>query len=230
MNLITKQGFAILCNSKNLAKESLIQACALHKSLSAFSPSFDLFYTVKLSFFDGIKDIKMLTFDAFNAIIKEKNGDLPMSKPKKSEKLFLEGIFLAGKSLQKKLKGLSVGQLIPLIRSQLGMSQRILAARAAIQQSSVVRIESGHFDPNISTLKKIVEAMECDLVITIIPRTDLKTTRESQAKLKAEQKIRYLHGTMSLEKQAPNQKLLKELHDEEVKNLLDSSGSALWDE
>lgn len=153
-----------------------------------------------------------------------------MAKPKKSEGIFLEGIFLAGKVLQKKLQGLSVGQLIPLIRRQLGMSQRILAARAGIQQSSVARIESGHFDPNILTLKKIVEAMECDLVVTIVPKTDLKITRETQAKLKAEQKIRYLHGTMSLEKQEPNQKLLKELHDEEVKNLLDSSGSALWDE
>lgn len=171
-----------------------------------------------------------MTFDAFNAIIQKKKGDLIMSKPKKSEKIFLEEIFREGKVLQKRLQGLSVGNLIPLIRSQLGMSQRILAAKAAIQQSSVVRIESGHFDPNISTLKKIVEAMECDLLVTIVPRTDLKTTRENQAKRKAEQKIRYLHGTMSLEKQSPNQKLLKELHDEEVKNLLDSPRSALWDE
>ncbi len=171
-----------------------------------------------------------MTLDAFNAIIEKKEEDLLMVKPKKSERIFLEGNFLAGKVLQKKLQGLSVGQLIPLIRRQLGMSQRILAARAGIQQSSVARIESEHFDTNISTLKKIVEAMECDLVVTIVPRTDLKTIRESQAKLKAEQKIRYLHGTMSLEKQAPNQKLLKELHDEEVKNLLDSLGSALWDE
>lgn len=153
-----------------------------------------------------------------------------MAKPKKSEKLFLEEIFLAGKTLQKKLRGLSVGRLIPLIRRQLGMSQRSLAARALIQQSSIGRIESEHLDPNVSTLKKIVEAMGCDLVITIVPRTDLDTTRKNQAKRKAEQKISYLHGTMSLEKQAPNQKLLKELLDEEVKNLLDSSGSALWDE
>jgi predicted DNA-binding mobile mystery protein A len=153
-----------------------------------------------------------------------------MAKPKKSERVFLEGIFLAGKALQKKLQSLPAGQLIPLIRRQLGMSQRILAARAKIQQSSVTRIESGRFDPNIATLKKIVEAMDCDLVVTIVPKTDVKTTRENQAKLKAKQKIRYLHGTMSLEKQTPNQKLLKELYDEEVKNLLDSSSSALWDE
>lgn len=161
---------------------------------------------------------------------KKKETILSMTKPKKSEKIFLEGIFLTGKASQKKLRGLSVGQLIPLIRRQLGMSQRILAARAAMQQSSIARIESGHLDPKISTLKKIVGAMACDLVITIAPRNDLETTRENQAKIKAEQKIRYLHGTMSLEKQSPNQKLLKELFDEEVKNLLDSSGSALWDE
>jgi len=153
-----------------------------------------------------------------------------MAKPKKSEKLFLEGIFLTGKALQKKLRGLSAGQLIPLIRKQLQMSQRTLAKRAAMQQSSIARIESGRLDPNISTLKKIADAMGCDLIITIVPRSDLETMRENQAKTKAEQKIRYLHGTMSLEKQAPNQKLLKELLDEEVKNLLDSSGSALWDE
>lgn len=48
--------------------------------------------------------------------------------------------------------------------------------------------------------------------------------------MKAEQKIRYLHGTMSLEKQSPNQKLLKELLDDEIKSLLDSSGSTLWEE
>ena len=57
--------------------------------LPVFLFLFDLFYAVKMPFFDGIKDIKILTFDAFNAIIKEKKGDLPMSKPKKSEKLFL---------------------------------------------------------------------------------------------------------------------------------------------
>jgi predicted DNA-binding mobile mystery protein A len=153
-----------------------------------------------------------------------------MAKPKKSEKIFLERIFLAGETLQKELQDLSIGQLIRLIRNQLGMSQRNLATKAAIQQSSVARIESAGFDPNISTLKKIVEAMGCDLVVTIVLKTDLKTTRENQAKLKAEQKIRYLHGTMSLEKQAPNQELLKELYDDEVKKLLDSSGSILWNE
>lgn len=152
------------------------------------------------------------------------------AKPKKSEKIFLEDIFLSGKELQKKLHSLTVGQLIPLIRSQLRMSQRALAARATMQQSSIARIESGHLDPNISTLKKIVNAMACDLVITIVPKSDLETMRKNQAKIKAEQKICYLHGTMSLEKQAPSQKLLKELLDEEVKNLLDSSSSALWDE
>ncbi|MBA3957732.1 MAG: helix-turn-helix domain-containing protein [Parachlamydiaceae bacterium] len=153
-----------------------------------------------------------------------------MAKPKKSEKLFLEAIFPSAKVLQKKLHGLSVGQLIPLIRRQLKMSQRTLATRASTHQANIARIESGHLDPNISTLKKIVDAMDCDLVISIVPRTDLETTRKNQAKIKAERKIRYLHGTMSLEKQAPNEKLLKELLDEEINKLLDSSGSALWDE
>ncbi len=152
-----------------------------------------------------------------------------MVKPKKSEKIFLEGIFLAGEAVQKKLRGLLVGKLIPLIRRQLGMSQRTLAARASIQQSSIARIETEQLDPNVSTLKKIVDAMGCDLVIAIVPKTDLDTFKKTQAKLKAEKKISYLHGTMSLEKQSPNQKLLKELFDEEVRKLLDAPSSNLWD-
>lgn len=105
-----------------------------------------------------------------------------MTKPKKSEKLFLEDIFTAGKALQKKQRGLSIGQLIPLIRKQLRMSQRILATRAKIQQSTIARIESGRLDPNISTLKKIADAMACDLLTTIVPRSDLEATRKNRRK------------------------------------------------
>lgn len=153
-----------------------------------------------------------------------------MVKPKKSEKIFLEEIFRLGKTVQKKQRGLSVGQLTSLIRKQLQMSQRALAKRAKIQQTTIARIESGLLEPNISTLKKMMEAMDCDLLITIVPRDELKNIRRNQALIKAEHKISYLHGTMSLEKQSPSQKLLSELLEDEVKNLLDSPGSVLWEE
>lgn len=153
-----------------------------------------------------------------------------MKRPKKSEKLLLEEVFLAGGTLLKSQRGLAIGELITLVRNQLKMSQRALAKRAGIPQSTISRIESCSLQPNMSTLQKIADAISCDLIITIVPRDDLEMIRAKQAQAKAEKKIRYLHGTMSLEKQAPTQKLLQELIKDEVKDLLESSGSALWEE
>ena len=153
-----------------------------------------------------------------------------MKRPKKSEKLLLEEIFLSGKSLLRHQRGLEIGQLIILIRHQLKMSQRALAKRAGMPQTTISRIESGSIEPNVSTVKKIVEAMACDLLITVVPKYDLESIRKMQARVKAEKKICYLHGTMSLEKQAPSQKFLGELIDDEVNDLLDSPGSTLWDD
>ncbi len=164
----------------------------------------------------------------YNAIIKEERGC--MKKPKKSEKLLLEEISVASKALLKHQRGLEVGQLITLIRNQLRMSQRALARRAGVPQATVSRIESCHLEPNTATLNKIADAMECDLCIIIVPRSNLEAIRNKQAQIKAEKKIRYLHGTMSLEKQSPSPKLLQELIKDEVQNLLESSGSALWEE
>ena len=72
--------------------------------------------------------------------------------------------------------------------------------------------------------------MECDLIISAVSREGLQITRENQAMKKAKRKIQYLQGTMSLEKQDPDQALLRELMKDEVKNLLESSGSELWDD
>lgn len=153
-----------------------------------------------------------------------------MKKPKKSEKLLLDNIVKSAHDLQQQQRGLEIGQLIALIRGQLGMSQRALAKRAKIPQSTVSKVESGALKPNVATLQKILNSIDCDLLITPVQRNNPDETRKKQALKKARKKVQYLRGTMSLEKQEPNQELLKELIDEEVKNLLDSMTSKLWDE
>lgn len=153
-----------------------------------------------------------------------------MTKPKKSEKLLLKKITNSAQALQHQQRGLEIGQLISLIRSQLRMSQRALAKRAKVPQSTVSKIESGILKPNVATLQKILNSMDCDLLITAVQRNNPETSRKNQALKKARKKILYLQGTMSLEKQEPNQELLKELIDEEVENLLSSTGSKLWEE
>jgi len=152
-----------------------------------------------------------------------------MKRQKKSEKLFFEKIANSAKKLLTCQQGLEIGSLIALIRAQLGMSQRSLSKRAKVTQSNISKIESGRLQPNISTLKNILNSLECNLVISAFPREDLENIRKKQAKKQAENRIQYLKGTMSLEKQTPDSKLLKELINDEVIKLLHSSSSQLWE-
>jgi len=153
-----------------------------------------------------------------------------MKKPRKSEKILLENISDSARNLQQQQRGLEIGGLLTLIRSQLRISQQALAKRAKVPQATVSRIESGRLQPNISTLQKILSSIECDLLLTVIPKQDFATIRQKQAKKQAQKKVQYLQGTMSLEKQQLDQKLMDELVDDEATKLLESSGSELWEE
>lgn len=153
-----------------------------------------------------------------------------MKKPKPSEKLLLGEIARSAYNLRQKQRGLEIGQLIALTRSQLSMSQRALAKRAKVPQSTISSVESGRLQPNISTLKKILNSIECDLLISILPREEFETTRRKQAKAKAIRSIQYLEGTMNLEAQKPDAGLLRELLKEKTEKLLDSSGPELWED
>ena len=46
------------------------------------------------------------------------------------------------------------------VRETRGLSREALASRAGVSVSSIVRIESGDYHPNLTTLRKIAEALE----------------------------------------------------------------------
>lgn len=58
-----------------------------------------------------------------------------------SEKFFLQELSDSAKKAKKKMKGLSIGPLIKIIRNQLGMTQKNLSKRASVPQSTIIRIE-----------------------------------------------------------------------------------------
>ncbi len=45
------------------------------------------------------------------------------------------------------------------IREQQGLSLRTLAVMAGVHYTSLVRLEAGRYDPRVSTLRKIAEAL-----------------------------------------------------------------------
>ena len=121
-----------------------------------------------------------------------------------SEKLLIEEIMQAAQKTRTAVRGLTIGALIKSIRVQLGMSQKALAKRAGVPQSTISRIEQEERDANLSTLNKILSAISCDLVIVPLLQDSVDTIRRKQARKMAEKQVRYLKGTMNLEDQQPD--------------------------
>ena len=147
-----------------------------------------------------------------------------------SEKLLIEEITQAAQKTRVAVRGLTIGALIKSIRVQLGMSQKALAKRAGVPQSTISRIEQEERDANLSTLNKILGAISCDLVIVPLLQDSIDAIRRKQARKMAEKQVRYLKGTMNLEDQQPDSRFIAELIKQEEERLLQGPNSKLWDE
>ena len=145
-----------------------------------------------------------------------------------SEKLLTEEVRLASQKVKAAVRGMPIGSLVTSIRKQLGMSQKILAERAGVPQSTVSRIEQGQKDVSLSTLQKILIAISCDLVIVPLLSDSIENIRRKQAKRIAEKQLHYLKGTMNLEDQQPDSHFIAELLKREEERLLNGANDKLW--
>lgn len=147
-----------------------------------------------------------------------------------SEKLLLDEVMQSAQKMKVTSRGLSFGDLIRMIRTQLGMSQKVLSKLSKVPQSTISRIEQGHREVNLSTLSKILEAMFCDLVISPLMLESIDVIRLKQARKIAEKRVRYLTGTMNLEDQQPDPRFIEELLKQEQERLLRGPNAKLWEE
>jgi transcriptional regulator with XRE-family HTH domain len=64
-----------------------------------------------------------------------------------------------------------IAEQVAAQRKMRGLSQAELAALTATTQSAIARLESGGRPPRIDTLLRIAEALDCELVVELRPRT-----------------------------------------------------------
>jgi len=62
-------------------------------------------------------------------------------------------------------------------RKELGLSQKELAELTGTTQSAIARLEAGGRPPRIDTLLRISEALDCELIVELRPRTRPKGSR-----------------------------------------------------
>ena len=91
------------------------------------------------------------------------------------------------------------------IREALGMSTTQLAKRARISQPSIVAMEQSEAKSTIelATLKRIAEALDCQLVYALVPNTPLEQMVRNRARIFARRRHDPIEHSMVLEDQQP---------------------------
>lgn len=122
---------------------------------------------------------------------------------------------------------------IRYIRQTLGMTALQLAKRINVSRRRITKIEEDEMQEalTIKTLKNIANAMECQLVYAIVPKTTIMQTIENQAKKIVSKQLKEISHHMNLENQGiTDQKILDVQVDELINQCLNKSFKHLWDE
>jgi predicted DNA-binding mobile mystery protein A len=104
----------------------------------------------------------------------------------------------------KRLRGLTprLGWL-RTIRQAIGMSQGDVASRLGVTQSSVDGFERAEARGAITlaSLRRVADAMDCDLVYALVPRRGLEAMIRARALVQAEEIVRRTSHSMRMEAQ-----------------------------
>ena len=146
-----------------------------------------------------------------------------------AESIVFEEIMECSLQLEMSLRSLKIGDLIKMLRQQIGIPQSILSKQAGVSQPTISMIENNKVI-TISVITKLLKALHCNLTITPTLQEPIAQIRKKQARKVAQKRIEYLKGTMNLEDQEPDEKLFTLMLQQEEENLLNGPGSKLWGE
>jgi predicted DNA-binding mobile mystery protein A len=122
------------------------------------------------------------------------------------------------------------GGWIRTIREALGMSLRQLATRAGLSKTATASIERNEAKgvARLESLHRLAEAMDCELVYAVVPRSSLRDVIGSEARRAAEQMVGRVADSMALEAQETSQPERERLV-AELAGRLRANPSELWD-
>jgi predicted DNA-binding mobile mystery protein A len=120
---------------------------------------------------------------------------------------------------------------IQAIRTALGMTTYQLAKRLGVAQSTAARWEKSESDRTITltSLHKIADAMECDLVYALVPRKPLQKILEDRALDMLTRNAERVAHSLELEGQGTPAGIRRRMVRDEAKRLVDESPQRLWD-
>lgn len=116
------------------------------------------------------------------------------------------------------------------IRESLGMSAVAFARRLGMTHAGVHKLENAEASDAITlaSLRKLAQALDCELHYALVPRTSLTQHIKNQAEAVARNRLRPMAHSMALEDQAVDQPLNKLQLEMTVKELIEGSRRELW--
>lgn len=124
----------------------------------------------------------------------------------------------------------AVSRQLKLMRKALGMTQVQLAKRVHGEQMMLSRVENESVDPRLSTLKKIAEGLNCELLIQLVPKEDIAAFIDKKAEEKAREIIELSVANAAMESQKPPSDLIEEQVEELKKQIMTKHRDVLWRE
>jgi predicted DNA-binding mobile mystery protein A len=111
------------------------------------------------------------------------------------------------------------------------MSYYQLAKRIGVSQPTVVNWEQREAKGTISlqSIRKVADALQCDLVYALVPRKPLGEILEDRATQKAQIIVEQTSRSMSLEDQQTSLTYRKRAVKETARQLLEKNPKRLWD-
>lgn len=89
------------------------------------------------------------------------------------------------------------------IRMALGMSGKQMARRMGVKPPRITEMEKAELDGSITlkTLRRAAQALDCEIIYAIVPKTDLDSLVRAQAQRMAARNLKSVSHTMGLEGQ-----------------------------
>jgi len=123
------------------------------------------------------------------------------------------------------------GGWLRTIRKALGMTARQLAARTGKSQTAVLSIERNEASgtTQLDSLQDLANALDCDVVYAIVPRTSLRERLDRQACTIASQTVGRVSASMELEEQGVSKEERARQIDELAEEILRAPKRDFWD-
>ena len=121
---------------------------------------------------------------------------------------------------------------IRTLRKALGMSSPQLAVRLDISKSQASQMERMEVEDRITLkqLRRVAEALDCELYYALVPRQSIEVMLQARAKLKAETLVSKTDVQMKLEAQQIPKEKLQEYVKLEVERLVREMPRDLWED